>query len=224
MSRRLAVPVGSKFGRWTVVGSAAPAYRGSSRWAVECECGVESDVCPRSLIRGDSKSCGCLNREVAAARARASAKHGYSGSPTHDAWCSMKQRCYYPSHAHFRLYGGRGIAVCERWRLSFVAFVSDMGERPSPLHSLDRIDPDGNYTPENCRWATRVEQARNTRQNVTLTAFGRTQCIAAWCEEFSINQCTLRHRINKGLSIEDALTRRVRCRRSKGIKASGSTS
>jgi hypothetical protein len=109
--------------------------------------------------------CGCLTAtRISSARA----VHGKSKSPEHRTWCAMKERCSRPANKRFADYGGRGIHVCERWRRSFQAFLSDMGSRPSPLHSIDRIDNDGNYEPSNCRWATRSEQARNTRRRKTV--------------------------------------------------------
>jgi hypothetical protein len=124
----------------------------------------------------------------------------------------MTARCYQPKCKEFRLYGARGITVCERWKgyHGFENFCADMGERPSGT-SLDRIDNDGQYSPENCRWATQRQQARNSRKNRLLTLGDRTACIAEWAEITGISQYTIRQRVAKlGWSDERALTEGVR--------------
>jgi hypothetical protein len=123
------------------------------------------------------------------------------------AWTDMKTRCFNPNFKDFRLYGGRGITVCDRWRQSFVAFYSDMGSKPSPDHSLDRIKTDGNYEPENCRWATAKEQARNWGSRNRLIAFeGRVLPLSQWAEEIGISREALRDRLDAGWTIKQALT------------------
>jgi hypothetical protein len=129
-------------------------------------------------------------------------EHG--GSPTYISWLSMRKRCSDPSHDNYRLYGGRGIKVCERWLNSFENFLADMGERPKGRF-LEREDNDGNYKPSNCKWATRSEQARNRRTNHLLTFQGRTQPLIAWAEETGISRLTLRSRLREGWSTERAL-------------------
>lgn len=126
--------------------------------------------------------------------------------PERRSWTHIKQRCYNPRNRKYPHYGGRGIRMCDRWLNSFAAFAADMGPRPSPKHSIDRIDVNGNYEPGNCRWATVLEQARNNRRTVNVTAFGRTQCIAAWASELGLDRVTLARRIAAGLSVEAALT------------------
>src|SRR5688500_16157023 len=118
-------------------------------------------------------------------------KHGLRNCSEYRAWASMKQRCLNPKVVAYPQYGQRGIKVCDRWLTSFPNFYADMGPRPSPSHSLDRIDNDGDYTPDNCRWATRVEQGRNQRTNVLFTHNGKTQCLTAWSEEIGIPADTL---------------------------------
>ncbi len=134
--------------------------------------------------------------------------HGLAGSVTYRSWHDMRQRCNNPNDKQYPDYGGRGITVCKRWRI-FTNFLADMGEMPSG-HSIDRVDNDAGYCKENCRWATRTEQNRNTRRNVTLTYQGKTLCIAGWGELLGVNYRTLLSRVNAGWAVEDALTKPTR--------------
>lgn len=138
--------------------------------------------------------------------------HGHAANQkktsTYRIWGGMKARCTNPSEPAYKHYGGRGIAVCERW-MNFPNFLADMGERPSRM-SIDRIDNDGNYEPGNCRWATFAEQALNRSNNRLITAFGKTQPMKVWCEEYSIDSSTLERRLDRGvMSAEDAVSRPV---------------
>ena len=155
--------IGLKFGRWTLIEFAGYAKNYVAKWKCRCDCGNEAVVQLSNLKSGNSKSCGCLSKEMAGARVY---KHGYASKNTKEyaAWLSMKTRCYNPNYQHFKDYGGRGIKICERWLNSFENFLADIGKAPDELHSLDRyINNDGNYEPGNVRWATSSEQIQNRR-------------------------------------------------------------
>jgi hypothetical protein len=121
------------------------------------------------------------------------------------SWRSMRYRCANPSARYYHIYGGRGIKVCDRWLHSFENFALDMGARPTPRHTLDRIDVEGDYSPENCRWATPKEQGRNVRKNINVTIDGVTQCVSAWCEMFGVPATRTIARLHRGWPIERAL-------------------
>lgn len=128
--------------------------------------------------------------------------------PEYIVWCGMKARCHNPNHTNYKNYGARGVIVCGRWRESFASFLADVGQRPSAKHSLDRIDRLGDYEPGNVRWATRAQQARNSRQTRLLTAFGLTMCVEDWSIRTGIPRRTITSRIDRhGWSHERALTR-----------------
>lgn len=145
--------------------------------------------------------------------------HGMSHTSTHDTWMRMLSRCYCQTAKCYPDYGGRGITVCDRWRESFKNFLADMGERPSQKHSLDRINNDGGYwcgkcddccirgaITCNCRWATRTQQSRNRRGLRRLSAFGKVQCVSEWAEEYGVSCWFIFNRLNRGWSVEDALS------------------
>lgn len=130
--------------------------------------------------------------------------HGHAGTPEYKAWNAMLCRCLHPNDVSFANYGGRGITVHEPW-LDFLTFLADLGKRPSAAHTLERIDNDGSYSPENCRWALRTEQQRNTRRSRRLTRRGRTLTVVEWAAELGMKPTTIYNRLARGSSDEDAL-------------------
>ena len=193
------------FGRLTVVAYAG-STRSSSQWRCECECGETIVVLRSNLMNGATTSCGCFRRESVAAR---STTHGLSSATEYHSWQAMLKRSGNPNDPAYDRYGGRGITVCDRWRNSFEAFYEDMGDKPSPRHSVERRENSGNYEPGNCYWATPEQQNRNRRNNLLLTHDGRTQCAAAWAEELKMRASTLYGRLKNGWSVERALTEPV---------------
>jgi hypothetical protein len=179
--------VGQTFGRLSVV---RYAFTGSHRrafWHCRCECGRECDVPSQSLLRGQSRSCGCLHLE-------AISTHGLSKTRLYRVWKEMHGRCYRPKNNRYALYGARGIIVCKRWH-DLAAFVEDVGEPPTPTHQLERMDNDGNYEPLNCKWATPTEQARNRRNTIVVEYRGESRALAQWCDDLSLPYREMRRRI-----------------------------
>jgi hypothetical protein len=157
-----------------------------------------------AMLNGHIKSCGCHNKSAILERNH---KHGMSHSSTYEIYMGMMKRCYNPKTANYHDYGGRGIAVCDRWRESFVNFLEDMGERPADK-SLDRYpDMNGNYEPGNCRWATRSEQNRNKRNNRFIEFNGEVLTLSEWARKIGVHHVTIISRIDvRGWTIERALT------------------
>ena len=204
---------GIRYGRLTAVKPASPAISKAGsvnyRWVCMCDCGAVKAIHSSALASGNSKSCGCLQAEKRLARMTT---HGLSKTPEYFIWNTMRGRCENPSNKQWNEYGGRGIAVCKRWE-KFVNFHEDMGKRPSSKHSIDRIDNNGNYEPGNCRWASKKQQARNTRSQRSVSAFGISRCLAEWEESTGIKSDTIAARIDRlGWSAEKALTKPLQYR------------
>lgn len=203
--------IGKRFDRWTVEVRADNTSSGAAAWRCVCDCGNDRVIPHSNLIRGKSKSCGCLQKELARKRLT---RHGFTARGARrsefNIWMSMRARCENANHVNFKDYGGRGIAVCSRWQI-FDNFLADMGNRP-PNATIDRIKNNLGYEPGNCQWATRKQQGFNKRNNRMLIYDGRTQTLTAWAEEFGIKPSTLWARLNLSWSIEQALTIKVGCK------------
>lgn len=202
---------GQRFGRLVVVGFAEHVTKKRNlHWRAVCDCGSSRIVNGASLRAGITKSCGCIQREKARAAGDRTRTHGLSGTSIYSIWDSMIQRCENPNRKDFKTYGLRGITVCERWH-TFENFLSDMGARPYGL-TLDRKDGSLGYSPENCRWATTKEQARNRPDNRILTLNGESLCLQDWAELLGINKITLQARVSRGWNDVRALTTPVEMR------------
>jgi hypothetical protein len=181
--------VGRRFGSIVVLAQDGTMYGGAHRrMKCLCQCGRSFHASANNLLRGRQQSCGCLCY-------RGGKKQSH---PEYSVWENMKQRCRNRNSPHWHNYGGRGVAVCERWSQSFWNFLTDMGQRPTGLHTLERIDNDGDYEPNNCRWATRKEQQRNRRANHLISYNGRLLCMAELAELFGCEVSALRSRIRRG--------------------------
>jgi hypothetical protein len=180
---------GHRYNLYTVISYAGLLNKRTALFLCRCDCGTEKVVRSNSLRTGAVQSCGCITKE------RHPVKHGKTYTAEYNVWGKMKSRCYSPSDIGYRHYGGRGIWVCERWLNDFSAFWEDMGPRPSTEHSIDRIDPNGNYEPSNCRWATRREQVFSRRCALWLTVNGVRKPLDDWAKETGIAYRTLRYRM-----------------------------
>lgn len=196
----------AKFERLVAV---EPDVTTSGRWWFRCDCGTIKSIRATHVTAKAIRSCGCLNREAATARRLI---HGQSHTALYLVWQMIISRCENPTVVGYDNYGGRGIRICDQWRDSFETFSKDIGLRPTPYHSIDRINTDGNYEPGNCRWATRAEQARNTRRNHNITWDGQTLCLVDWAKKLGIKRETLARRFDNGWSVARAMTTPTRKR------------
>lgn len=192
---------GKKFGRLFVL-SYNGVRNGTNRWNCICECrNIKNDVRASSLIRCKSNfSCGCYVKEVLLKR---STTHNLSKTHLYKTWIAIKNRTLCESSSHYDNYGARGIDICERWLgiNGFENFSKDMGNRPSNKYSIDRINVNKGYSPDNCRWATTTQQARNRRNNTILTYNGQSLTIKEWSEITHINASTISKRLEAGWNV-----------------------
>ena len=188
---------GVKIGRLTVV----KWLGGGGNWECKCECGAVRIVKGTYLASGNTKSCGCLQRDSVRKR---QTTHGMYGTPEYRSWTNMLNRCYYTPLPMYPLYGGRGIRVCDSWH-DFSNFYTDMGDRPKG-HTLDRIDSDGNYEPGNCRWATALEQGRNRRGTRSIEFAGKKMVLTEWCLMLGVPYDLVKSRLRRGYTFVEAVT------------------
>ena len=204
MPKKMEDLVGRRFGRLVVTKYHSKNKDNCSKWICICDCGKETIVFAGSLRSGHTLSCGCLREER---RREALTTHGMSRTLGHVSWLAMRQRCIGKTTHHE--YKKRGITICERWS-SFEMFYMDMGEPPANGYTLDRINNDLGYFKENCRWATKKEQARNRRTNLVIPYLGRTYTLSELAEVSGIERSVLVNRIKRdGWTVEDAVNRPV---------------
>lgn len=201
---------GQVFGRLTVVQLSKYGQGQKPRWYCVCSCGGNTTTSGSNLRNGHTTSCGCLNKERTG---DASRRHGKTGTKLWRAWRAMWSRCTNSNLPCYKNYGGRGISVDDRWK-DFEAFASDMGEPPSSEHSIDRIDVNGNYCRDNCRWATVGEQAVNRRNNHVITVDGLSKTVSEWARELEVSPYSIFSRIHLyGYSDVEAVTKPFRRRK-----------
>lgn len=212
------VRVGDRFLRWVVLSEAPPKVYTRSvhrRWFCRCDCGTERSVPEAALIKLESNSCGCYKAEKIAAEGVAGGKkfsiHGESGlysrvTPEYRNWRAMKTRCLNPKSDSYSYYGAKGIKICARWEKDYTAFLEDMGRRPSPSHSIERLDVNGDYGPDNCVWADKKTQARNRSSNTLFEFQGKVMTLVELAELSPVTGQSIQQRIRKrGWSVEAAV-------------------
>lgn len=191
---------GQKFGRLTVVSYAG--FKVRHCWLCECNCGNKIVTRGNSLKTGNTESCGCIGKERIIECSRT---HGMAHTAEYHIWLGIKKRCYNRNSQYYKDYGDRGIIVCDKWLESFLNFYEDMGERPSKLHSIERINNNGNYCSENCKWAIATEQANNKRNNRYITYQNRKMTVPQWSRELNVNPTSMYAKVYKGLSDDNII-------------------
>ena len=203
--------IGKVFGRLTIISKAGQLTTNAIRWNATCSCGSTTIVTSNKLSMGHTKSCGCLNSDKRLKnltyRGGGKPTHGYSGNdtPEYHTWKSMRGRCNRVTDKSYENYGGRGIGICDEWN-DFQRFFSDMGPKPTPHHSIDRINNNKGYSKDNCRWATSIMQMNNTRRSRLVNYNGKVFTTAEVAKMTGVRSCTIRYRMDKGLSIDEAVS------------------
>lgn len=205
-----------KFGMLTVIGYAGRKQRASGAyrhfWLCRCDCKQFKVIVHDTLKYRENPSCGCRGSRKRIGKR--TTKHGLRQSPEYGVWCTIKARCYNAHAEKYPDYGARGIKVSDKWRASFASFYRDMGPRPGPDYSIERKDNNGNYEKDNCKWATRLEQGANKRNNRILEFRGESLHLAEWARRLNVSDDLIRDRLGRGWSVERALTApvQVHCR------------
>jgi len=193
---------GKRFGKLVAIES-SETRNGNVLWRFKCDCGNEKVMMTGSIVSGRYKSCGCdmqkWRQEFGKSNKWSSGAvtHGKCYTPEYRAWQGMKSRCYHKGNQNYKNYGGRGIVVCDKWKDDFAQFYKDMGDKPGTEYSIERIDNNGNYSANNCKWETRKGQRRNTRRNVYVEYQGKNMCMRDWAEFFGIDTSTMSNRSRK---------------------------
>jgi hypothetical protein len=191
--------LGKTFGRLTVVSFGGTATGGQLKWLCDCSCGTKLKAIRAVRLRnGTTQSCGCLRSETTSIT---KTTHGKRHSAEYSIWCGILRRCTNTNEPAYQLYGAKGIGLCEEWR-KFENFYKDMGDRPSPTHSIDRIDGNKGYSPENCRWATWTQQQRNRLNNVVVTYLGKTATLIEHCNTHNVVYKSALRRLKAGAPID----------------------
>jgi hypothetical protein len=196
---------GHRYGRLQVIEMCGHNKHNQRLWRCVCDCGNTTEVLGFLLRQKQTQSCGCLAKDSIAS---VNYSHGMAHTAIFRVHCSMMDRCYLGTSHAYKNYGARGITVCERWH-RFENFYADMGDRPKGM-SLERVDNNGPYSPDNVRWASYKDQANNKRNNVILEFEGKRQTMQQWCDELGLKIGTVWARLNRGWSVDRALTEEVR--------------
>lgn len=201
--------IGQTFGNLTVISRVKNSKSGKARWKCLCSCGNISIVTSTDLVSGHTRSCGCKRYESH------NATHGMTKTDLHNKWCQMRQRCGNPQCKAYQHYGAEGVSVCDEWN-SFANFRNwSLANGYREGLSLDRINNEKGYSPDNCRWITWEEQSGNRRNNLNFTYRGKTQNLRAWCSELGLNYAVIRQRIRRdGYTFEQAIASKKYERRS----------
>lgn len=199
---------GKRFERLVVIAESEKDKNGIIRWQCQCDCGNSLTVYGNALRNGKTKSCGCLQKEHY--NSNPGKVHGLHGSKEYRIWDSMIQRCHNPNNKAYPNYGGRGILVCDRWRESFEKFHEDMGLRPSDKHTIERLDNNCGYNPDNCVWADRYQQANNTSRNRYFTKDGKTLTLTQWSRELNMPYERLRYYVRAGYDFPTSVEKATR--------------
>jgi hypothetical protein len=192
---------GERFGRLLVLMRVENSKNKKSQWLCKCDCGKEVKITVDKLNSGVTRSCGCLHNELLMERSRT---HGLSHTRLFSIWCGMKSRCYNSHQPRYNDYGGRGIIICDEWFNDFKAFYDwGMANGYQDNLSIDRINNDKGYSPDNCRWADSDEQQRNKRSNIVIEHNGENRTLAEWCRIYGVNRTTAKTRLKSGKTFEE---------------------